>query len=63
MESLLNPHLGWWWLALLAHCVDGACPAIGVHAAALAAAAALTFVLLALARELWLLSVVLGERP
>lgn len=62
MESLLNPHLGWWWLALLAHCVDGQCPAIVVHGVALAAASALTFVALAIVRELWLLSVVLRDQ-
>lgn len=62
MEPFLNPHLGWLWLALLEHCVRGDCPAIVVHGAVLAAIAALTFVVLAIARELWLLSVVLREQ-
>ena len=59
MESFLNPLLGWWWLALLAHCVEGGCPAIVAHGAVLAALAALTFAALAVGRELWLLGVVL----
>lgn len=63
MESFLNPHLGWWWLALLVHCVDGACPVIVMHGAVLAVLAALTCAALALARELWLLGVVLREQP
>jgi hypothetical protein len=62
MEPFLNPHLGWWWFALLVHCVDGECPAIVAHGAVLAVIAALTFVVLAVARELWLLSVVLREQ-
>jgi len=61
VEPFLNPHLGWWWLALLVHCIDGGCPVIFAHGAVLVTLAGATFVALAVARELWLLSVVLRD--
>ena len=61
-EWILNPRWAALWLAMPLHCLQQSCPVLIFHTSVVAVPAAITVLVLLVARELWFLDDVLRRQ-